>query len=424
MSFSSDKVTGNITMRITDTGGNVEFWVLTNSQTYNHQQQWSYNDRGSASNVGTFDMNFRGSWQMVGYIPVPGSGNVSWTIYDAGLGFPTTTHTLYINRGAPPPSGGVPPAPPPVQFTNLTDTSVRAYFGNNGDGGAFIDANELYWGADPGGPSGKFNTNDAQLTGLVPGTWYYFWGRVHNANGWSELGQRNQVLTWRIPDTPSVVKITNVRNNSVHVSFTDGAWDGGATVLERQFGWGTNPSAPTSVLSSNVGTDITGLTPGATYYFWSRTRNAAGWSNYSARQSVVLQNVPQAPSAPVPGNVTQSTVDLTWTPNGTNGQPILEYQMGWSSSTSAPATTQSTGLNKYGTVSGLQPGVVYYFWVRARNTYGWSPWSTYSSTRSIAGAWVNVNGTWKQAVPYVRVNGVWKVTRPWAKIAGVWKEMS
>jgi hypothetical protein len=41
-----DLATGNITMRITDEGYNVSFWVLTNSQTFNHQQQWSWSDSG------------------------------------------------------------------------------------------------------------------------------------------------------------------------------------------------------------------------------------------------------------------------------------------------------------------------------------------------------------------------------------------
>jgi hypothetical protein len=77
-------------------------------------------------------------------------------------------------------------------------------------------------------------------------------------------------------------------------------------------------------------------------------------------------------------------------------------------------------------VTGLTPGTVYNFAVRSQNAYGWSAWSKVTSVRTVAGAYVNVNGVWKLAVPYVNVGGVggtggvWHQAEAWTKSIGVW----
>jgi hypothetical protein len=130
---------------------------------------------------------------------------------------------------------------------------------------------------------------------------------------------------------------------------------------------------------------------------------------------------PNAPSALVIGIVTQTSVALTWTHNPADGLPNTSYTIGYGTSSSAPTvTTTSTVESK--TITGLTPGVKYYFWVKATNSVGTGPYSASSNTTTIAGARVNVGGVWKQAIPYVRDGGVWKVARPWERVLGVWGE--
>lgn len=85
----------------------------------------------------------------------------------------------------------------------------------------------------------------------------------------------------RISSPPSTPVISNITQTSVFVEFTD-ATDG-APIDDREIGYGTSSSAPTTTISSDGSTEITGLNPMTTYYFWARTHNAAGYSDWSAR---------------------------------------------------------------------------------------------------------------------------------------------
>lgn len=130
---------------------------------------------------------------------------------------------------------------------------------------------------------------------------------------------------------------------------------------------------------------------------------------------------PGPPSAPAISNITQNSVTLTWTPNPADGLPNTSYTIGYGTSSSAPTTTTTSSILSK-TITGLTPGVKYYFWVKATNSVGTGPYSASSNATTIAGAFVKQSGTWKKAVPYVRTGGVWKVARPWGRILGEWKE--
>jgi hypothetical protein len=130
--------------------------------------------------------------------------------------------------------------------------------------------------------------------------------------------------------------------------------------------------------------------------------------------------VPDAPSAPTISGVTQVSATVSWTAPFNGGTTITSYQVGYGTSSSAPTTTVTATSPKV--VTGLTPGIKYYFFVRAINVVGNGPWSVPSNATMIAGARVNVSGVWKQAVPYVKDAGVWKLARPWDKVLGIWKE--
>lgn len=88
----------------------------------------------------------------------------------------------------------------------------------------------------------------------------------------------------KAPSAPSSVKFTSIKATSVDATFTDGA-NNGDSIDSRQIGYGTNSSTPQKTISSDRSTTITGLTPGATYYFWARTHNSLGWSSWSAKST-------------------------------------------------------------------------------------------------------------------------------------------
>lgn len=222
----------------------------------------------------------------------------------------------------------------------------------------------------------------------------------------------------RFSSAPSLPVITELTSTSFRATFTDGS--GGATIDSRQLGYGISPTIQSTIISSDGSDIISGLTPGTTYYIWARTHNVAGFSPWSARATVVTLRVPDAPSAPMITDITQVSMVATWIPNGTGGTPITSYQLGYGTSAVTPTTTVTAVSPK--SVTGLSPGVKYYFWARAINSVGTGPWSASSNATTIAGARVKMGGVWKMAIPYVKVGGVWKLARPWVRNVGVWKE--
>jgi hypothetical protein len=222
-----------------------------------------------------------------------------------------------------------------------------------------------------------------------------------------------------VPAAPDPPTFSSVGSTSVMVSFTDNS-NGGASIDSRQIGYRKDTTtAPLISVSSDGSTLITGLTPGHLYYFWARVHNYKGWSSYSSSRSVVMLSVPPAPSSPVLSAITQNSLHAVFSGNGTGGTPVIEWQLGYGTDPITPTDF----ISQYNTdLVDLDPGKIYYFWARGRNSVGWGPWSAVSSAMLIAGASVKVDLVWKRAVPYVKVDGVWKVARPWSRLSGAWRE--
>lgn len=87
-----------------------------------------------------------------------------------------------------------PNAPKPVTFSEITQTSIRTKFLDNGSGGSAIIERQLGYGLDPDTPenfAGDISGVNV-LTGLVAGERYYFWARNRNSIGWSPWSARTQ----------------------------------------------------------------------------------------------------------------------------------------------------------------------------------------------------------------------------------------
>jgi hypothetical protein len=222
-----------------------------------------------------------------------------------------------------------------------------------------------------------------------------------------------------VPAKPTTPVISNITSTSVHATFSDGS-NGGDAIDARQIGYGTSSTSVQDTVSSDRSTTISGLSPGTTYYFWARTHNSEGWSSWSGRATAKTLKTPDAPTSPLLAAVRMTSVDVAFSANGNGGSPITGYEVGYSTSASgSPTTTISATSPK--TITGLTPGTLYYFRVRAKSSVGWSAWSAATSIRTLAGAYIKVGAVWKPAVPYVKVDGVWKLAEPWTKAVGIWK---
>lgn len=230
------------------------------------------------------------------------------------------------------------------------------------------------------------------------------------------------------PATPTINSITEVTGTSMRVKWTAGS-NNGASIDTYQVAHNTSNTTSGSTIN-NVDTDtvFTGLKNGTTYYWWARTHNAKGYSGWSGVKSATTLRVPDAPNTPIISDITQTTFVVSFTDGASNGgSAILERQITFNTIDTgfSGADLRSVTYNGVMTVTGLQPATTYYVWARVRNSVGWSSYSRAQagySFRTIAGAKLNVNGVWKDAIPYVNVGGTWKLARPWGRDAGVWKE--
>lgn len=228
-----------------------------------------------------------------------------------------------------------------------------------------------------------------------------------------------------VPTAPGPWKITSYTNVRV-AGKANANSTGGATILEWQLAWGTNTTnaTHTGTLNADGSGFVAGLVPGVTYYFWSRQRNAYGWSDLSQMTQVRMRDVPDAPKTPISMNRTQTSVTILLAPNWNGDSPITNYELGYGLSPNQAQFSIMHGVQASFPLLNLVAGRTYYFWGRCWNTYGAGALSPRLAVTLIAGARVNVGGVWKRAVPYVRVNGVWEMHRAWVKQNGVWKQLS
>jgi hypothetical protein len=269
--------------------------------------------------------------------------------------------------------------------------------------------------------------------------------------GWVKLGAwtvtTNQTVTFRLgasgtsgfggpttfsvaisrtsaPSAPSAFVASVIAGTSITGDFNGGS-NGGSPINSLRVGWGTSATAPQHFTAANAsgGATITGLTPGTTYYFWAQTHNAIGYSPYGPRSSYKTLSLPGAPPKPTISLITPGSFYVRVRPPVNGGSAITGYEfaVGKSSDVNAREIWLASSIPER-LVEGRVPGTQYYVWVRAKNSYGWGPWSPSATVTTLSGAYI-YNGTmkvWMKAVPYVNVGGVWKPAQAWRKNVGYW----
>ncbi len=257
-------------------------------------------------------------------------------------------------------------------------------------------------------PSSAGSAETLLVDDLDPEQTYYFAIKtVDEANNWSALSNVHSVTTLpddTIPTDTAPATIANLRITGTTTSSITLAWtapgadgnDGTASQYDLRYAlapidessWNSAAqaaglSAP-RVAGSAESYTMTGLNEGTTYYFAIRTADAnplwSGLSNNATgtTDQTATDTAPAAIANLAPTSVTLTSISLTWTAPGADGntgtasQYDLRYSQSpisasnWSSATQAAglSTPQAAGNTESFTVADLAVGTTYFFAIR------------------------------------------------------------
>jgi len=282
------------------------------------------------------------------------------------------------------------------EVSNITRTSVQANGNVTSDGGAEVTRRGVCWStahepsigddhADNGTGTGFYTVD---ITDLTPNTTYYVRAYAENVSGLS-YGEEVEFTTAEDVSSPSVLTGA-VEGTTAHGEVTS---DGGAPVTERGICWGIehSPTIEGTHATSGTGTgsfsvELTGLTPGTTYYVRAYAKNSVGTSYGNEVSFSTTANMPTVTTDEV-SNITQTTAQGGGNVTDDGGATVTERGICWGTGHN-PTTGGSHATSGEGTgafvcnMTGLTQNTKYYVRAYAVNSQGTSYGEEVSFTTS------------------------------------------
>ncbi|HUX59607.1 MAG TPA: RagB/SusD family nutrient uptake outer membrane protein [Bacteroidales bacterium] len=286
-----------------------------------------------------------------------------------------------------------------IAITSIATTTATSGGNITSDGGASVTSRGVCWNTansptisdnktTNGTGPGSFASN---LTGLSGNTTYYVRAYATNSVG-TAYGNELTFTTNAITSTPpssaaaaatAVTNTTATLNGAVNANgfSTAVTFEYGPTTLYGSTATAT-PSPLTGTSTTNVNAALTGLTPGTHYHFRVKAVSAEGTA-YSDDLTFTTLQLPSA-TTETAISVTTTTATLNATVNATNLSTDVIFEYGTSISyglTAIAAPNPLTGTNTISVsadISGLTPGTLYHFRVKAVSSGG----ATYGEDQS------------------------------------------
>jgi len=189
-------------------------------------------------------------------------------------------------------------------------------------------------------------------------------------------------ITLAPPEPPTSLSATALGNTSIAVAFTAGGANG-SPITNYKYALSTNGGASYGAFTALDPADaltpitISGLTGGITYHIKLKAVNDMGDSAESSATSTTTLVVPDAPTNLSASNITETTVDISFTAGADNGYAITNYQYALSTNGGSTYST-FTALNPADTTSpititGLTANTSYHIKLKAVNSAGAGP---------------------------------------------------
>ena len=254
------------------------------------------------------------------------------------------------------------------------------------------------------------NATVASITGLNPTTLYYF--RVRATNGANASANSNPASAITLapgPAAPSGLTATVLSQTQISLSWTDNSNNELGFYLDQATDSGFSSNLLTTPVAANVTTlNLSGLSPGTTYYFQVRAYNAISPSpNSNTASATTLDAAPLAPSALTATAMSQTQINLTWADNSGNE---LGFYLDRATDSGFASSVLTTPLGANVTtlsVTGLSPSTTYYFQVRAYNNGGASANSAAASATTLGAAPSAPSGLTTTVIYISQINLSW-----------------
>jgi hypothetical protein len=223
------------------------------------------------------------------------------------------------------------------------------------------------------------------VTGLSNGTAYKFKVSATNTTGAGSYSSLSSEITPAgPPSAPTISSITG-GDGSLEVAFTAGSSTLAITNYEYSLNGGTNWI---SASDSTTPITISGLTNGTTYSVIIRGVSASGSGTASSSASGTPSALPGAPTiTAVTAGGDGTSLVVTFVAGYAGGSTITDYEYGLSPGTNTSnfgSFISISGTTSPFTIGGLTSGAAYTVQLRAKNSAGYSPASSYVSGVTLA----------------------------------------
>lgn len=227
---------------------------------------------------------------------------------------------------------------------------------------------------------------------LLPGTTYYFKVRSYNGSTYSNWSDEASFVTFGatgdiFPYLSYPIGGQIVYTNSVNLNWYM-VGSAASVFYELQIKAGDSSFTTSIPGLSTTSFTANALIPGTTYFWRVRANNGNANSAYTFVESFTVSGnvgslVPIL-SWPIGGAATGTTVDLYWYMNGS--APSISYQVVYASESDFSNQVTVNTANQTTQLTGLVPGVIYYWKVRTFNGTAYSAFTPTETFVTNAGA--------------------------------------